>query len=62
MSASNLKRLPISPGPDQDGLIFCATARPRRSELGFPKTARRSESKALIRRRAGQCMDHILVS
>ena len=31
------------------------------SESGFPKR-RRSESKALIRRRAGQCMDHILAS
>ena len=39
-----------------------ATARPRRSKSGFPKRPGGANRKALIRRRAGQCMDHILVS
>ena len=43
-------------------VTISTTARPRRSELGFPKRPGGASCKALIRRRAGQCMDHILVS
>jgi hypothetical protein len=35
---------------------------PRIERIGVPKQWRRSESNALIRRRIGQCMDHILAS
>jgi hypothetical protein len=37
-------------------------ARPDRNESGFPRHAGGASLKALIRRRAGQCMDRILVS
>jgi hypothetical protein len=37
-----------------------STSRPER--IGIPKGLRRSESKALIRRRVDQCMDRIPVS
>ena len=41
---------------------YRATARPDRNESGFPRHAGGASLKALIRRRAGQCMDRILVS
>ena len=55
------RRGPIYPPPGS-GLCEAITARPDRSELGFPRRTGRGSSNALIRRRASQCIDRILVS
>ena len=59
-----LRTLPpeVSANLDQKELNTGVTARPNRSELGFPKGLRRSEFNVLICGRAERCADRTLVS